>query len=186
VSERRLFANRKNALLSTGPKTMRGKRTVSRNASTHGILAREVVITAGDGEESQEEFDALIEDLENGYQPVWAVEELHVQIIATALWRKARVLRAENGEIRRQLDTSAGNRALRNSDKGNFALASQEMGSRLYNPENQTDEKISTMDRWTAAQVAQSNARESQSGLEYLTALLKGAKSEIQSDGYIS
>jgi hypothetical protein len=186
VSERRLLANRQNALRSTGPKTMRGKRTVSRNAITHGILAREVVITAGDGEESQEEFDALIEDLENGYQPVGAVEELHVQIIATALWRKARVLRAENGEIRRQLDTAAGNRALRNSDKGNFALASQEMGSRLYNPENQTDQKISTMDRWTAAQVAQSSARESQSGLEYLTALLRGAKSEIQSDGYIS
>ena len=159
---------------------------MSHNATEHGILAREVVITAGDGEESQEEFDALIEDLENGYQPVGAIEESLVQVIATALWRKARVLRAENGEIRRQLDTSAGDRALRNSDKGNFALASQEMGSRLYNPENQTDQKISTMERWTAAQVAQSNARESQSGLEYLTALLRGAKSEIQRDGYIS
>ena len=128
VSERKILANRKNALRSTGPKTLRGKRTVSRNAITHGILAREVVITAGDGEESLEEFHALIEDLENCYQPVGAVEELHVQIIATALWRKARVLRAENGEIRRQLDTSAADRALRNSDKGNFDLALQEMG----------------------------------------------------------
>jgi hypothetical protein len=140
ASERRILANRKNALRSTGPKTMRGKRTVSHNAITHGILAREVVITAGDGEESQEEFDALIEGLETSYQPVGVVEEALVQVIGTALWRKARVLRAENGEIRRHLDTSAGDRALRNSDKGNFALASQEMGSRLYNPENQTDQ----------------------------------------------
>jgi hypothetical protein len=59
VSERRILANRKNALLSTGPKTERGKCAVFGNAITHGILAREVVITAGDGEESQEEFDAF-------------------------------------------------------------------------------------------------------------------------------
>jgi hypothetical protein len=97
-----------------------------------------------------------------------------------------RVLRAENGEIRRQLDTAAADRALRNSDKGNFDLALQEMGLRLYNPENQTDQKASTMDRWSAVQAAQSNLREHQSGLEYLTALLRGAKSEIQRDGYIS
>jgi hypothetical protein len=154
VSKRKVLANRKNALRSTGPKTLRGKRTVSRNAITHGILVREVVITAGDWEESQEEFDALIEDLENCYQPVGAVEELHVQIIATALWRKARVLRAENGEIRRQLDIAAAGRMLRSSDKGNFDLALQEMGWRLHNPESQTDQKASTMDRWSAMQVA--------------------------------
>lgn len=186
VSERKILANRKNALRSTGPKTLRGKRTVSRNAIKHGILAREVVLTAGDEEESQEEFDALIEDLENDYQPVGVLEEMLVQAIATALWRKARILRAENGEIRLRLDAAAAERMRRNSDKGNFALASQEMGSRLYNPENQTDQKISTMDRWTAAQVAQSHALESEPGIEYLAALLRGAKSEIQGDGYIS
>jgi hypothetical protein len=155
VSERRILANCRNALRSTGPKTMRGKRTVSRNAITHGILAREVVITAGDGEESQEEFDALIEDLENCYQPVGAVEELHLQKIATALWRKARVLRAENGEIRRQLDTAAAERMLRSSDKSNFDLALQEMGWRLHNPESPTDQKASTMDRWSASRPEQ-------------------------------
>jgi hypothetical protein len=101
----------------------------------------------------------LIEGLETSYQPVGVVEEALVQVIGTALWRKARVLRAENGEIRRRLDTSAEDRALRNSDKGNFALASQEMGSRLYNPENHTDQKISTMERWTAAQVAPNRRR---------------------------
>ena len=99
---------------------------------------------------------------------------MHVQIIATALWRKARVLRAENGEIRRQLDTAAAERILRSSDKGNFDLALQEMGWRLHNPESQTDQKASTMDRWSALQVAQSNLREHQSGLEYLIALLRG------------
>jgi hypothetical protein len=186
VSERKILANRKNALRSTGPKTLRGKRTVSRNAITHGILAREVVITAGDGKESLEEFHALVEGLENSYQPVGVVEEALVQMIATALWRKARVLRAENGEIRRRLDTSAADRALRNSDKGNFDLALSAMELRLYNAENPTDQKVSTMDRWSAVQVAQSNLREHRSGLEYLSALLEGVKSEIQREGYLS
>jgi hypothetical protein len=186
VSERKIVANRKNALRSTGPKTLRGKRNVSRNAIKHGILAREVVLTAGDGEESQEDFDALIEDLENYYQPVGVVEELLVQAIAAALWRKARILRAESGEIRLRLDAAEAERMRRNSDKGNFDLALQEMGWRLHNPENQTDQKASTMDRWSVMQVAQSNLREHPSGLEYLMALLRGAKSQIQSDGYIS
>jgi hypothetical protein len=132
------------------PKTLRGKRTVSRNAITHGILAREVVITAGDREESLEEFRALVEGLVNSYQPVGVVEEALVQMIATALWRKARVLRAENGEIRKQLDSSAADRALRNSDKGNFDLALAEMELRLHNAENPIDQKVSTMDRLSA------------------------------------
>src|SRR2546425_13047035 len=98
VSERRLQANRRNALRSTGPKTARGKRTVSRNAIKHGLLAREVVITAGDGEENLEEFHSLLEGLWEYYEPVGVVEESLVQTIAACWWRKARVIRAENGQ----------------------------------------------------------------------------------------
>jgi hypothetical protein len=186
VSESKILANRKNSLRSSGPKTLHGKRNVSRNAMKHGIFAREVVIAGGDGEESLEEFHALAEDLVNFYQPVGTMEEILVEIIISALWRKARVLRAENGEIRKQLDTSAADRMLRNSDKGNFDLALAEMGLPLYKAENQTDQKVSTMDRLTAVQVAQSNLREHPSGLEYLSALLQRAKSEIQNHGFIS
>jgi hypothetical protein len=138
VSESKILANRKNSLRSTGPKTLHGKRNVSRNAIKHGIFAREVVITAGDGEESLEEFHALVEGLMNFYQPVGTMEESLVETIVSALWRKARVLRAENGEIRKQLDTSAADRMLRNSDKGNFDLALSEMGLPLCQAENQT------------------------------------------------
>ena len=106
VSERRIQANRRNALRSTGPKTARGKRTVSRNAIKHGFLAREVVITAGDGAENLKEFHTLVEGLGKCYEPVGVIEETLVQTIATCLWRKARVIRAENGEIRERLDTS--------------------------------------------------------------------------------
>ncbi len=80
VSERKIQANRNNALRSTGPKTERGKRIVSRNAIKHGFLVREVVITAGDGAENQEEFHALIESLWNCYEPVGIVEETQVHL----------------------------------------------------------------------------------------------------------
>jgi hypothetical protein len=95
VSERRIQANRRNAPRLTGPTTARGKRNVSRNAIKHGLLAREVVITAGDGEESLEEFHELVEKLCQQYEPVGVLEESLVQTIATCWWRKARVLRAE-------------------------------------------------------------------------------------------
>jgi hypothetical protein len=186
LSERRIQANRRNALRSTGPKTVRGKRTVSRNAIQHGFLAREVVITAGDGEETLEEFHALVDQLEKCYKPVGVIEETLVQTIATTLWRKARVIRAENGEIRKRLDTVSIDRDLRNSEKSNLALLLSELDLGLYRAENQTDQKVSTKERWSAMQADQSNLRVHRSGLEYLSALLKKAKSEIASDGYMS
>src|ERR1035438_7200623 len=102
TSERKIQANRKNALRSTGPKTERGKRTVARNAIKHGFLAREVVITTGHGAECVQEFHDLVEQLNEQYEPVGIVEESLVQTIATCWWRKARVIRAENGEIDRK------------------------------------------------------------------------------------
>jgi hypothetical protein len=152
----------------------------------HGFLAREVVITTGDGEETLEEFHALIEGLWEYYEPVGVVEGSLVQTIGTCWWRKARVIRAENGEIRRRLDTLAVDRALRNSDKANLDLALMEMDLGLYSAENQADDKVSTRDRWSAMQGAQSNMRGHGAGLGYLSALLQKAKSEIASEGYIS
>jgi hypothetical protein len=186
ASERTIQANRRNALRSTGPKTDRGKRTVARNALKHGILAREVVITAGDGEESLEEFHDLVKQLYDQYEPIGIVEESFVQTIATCWWRKARVIRAENGEIRKRLDTLAVDRARRNSDKGNLALAVSMMDLHLFSPENQADQQVSRRDRWSAMQVAQTDLERHPLGLSYLRALLERAKFEIARDGYIS
>ena len=186
ASERGIQANRRNALRSTGPTTVRGKRTVARNAIKHGFLAREVVITAGDGEESLEEFHDLVKQLHEQYEPIGVVEESLVQTIATCWWRKARVIRAENGEIRKRLDTLAVDRALRNSDKGNLDLALSRMDLYLFNPKNQADQQVSSRDRWSVLQVAQSDLRRHRPGLAYLSGLLETAKSEIARDGYIS
>jgi hypothetical protein len=123
TSERRTEANRINALRSTGPKTELGKRTVARNAIKHGILAREVVIKAGDGEESLEEFLELVKQLFELYEPDGVVEESLIQTIATSWWRRRRVLRCETGAIRRQLDTLANRHPdAHNSDAQRFSL----------------------------------------------------------------
>jgi hypothetical protein len=106
VSERKIQANRRNALLSTGPKTARGKRTVARNGIKHGFFTREVVITAGNHRESQEELDDLVEEHGEYYEPVGVVEELLVKTIAIVWWNKARIVRAQNRLLRFQDCTS--------------------------------------------------------------------------------
>jgi hypothetical protein len=186
TSERRIQANRRNAIRSTGPKTERGKRTVAGNALKHGILAREVLIAAGEGKESSGAFHALVKQLCEYYEPVGVVEELLVQTIATCWWRQARVIRAENGEIRGRLDTLAVDRALRNSDKANLNLALSAIGLGFYTVENSADQKVSSMDRWSAMQAAQTDLRGHRSSLEYLTAILENAKSQISDVGYLS
>ena len=183
VSERRIQANRRNALRSTGPKTARGKRTVARNAIKHGLLAREVVITAGDGEEDLAEFHALVGSLWEYYAGV--VEESLVQTIATCWWRKARVIRAENGEIRKRLDTMRVDRALGDSDKVNLYLAVSQMELGFFGRENPAD-KIPLIEQWAAMQRVQTTLRSHHSGLAYLHALLEKAKAEITRDGYMS
>ena len=65
VTASKLRANRQNALKSTGPRTVDGKAVVRQNNLKHGILAREVVIPAGMGEESQGDFDDLLRTSRN-------------------------------------------------------------------------------------------------------------------------
>ncbi len=94
TSERKIVANRRNALKSTGPKTADGKRTISKNALKHGILSKDIVI---DGVESQEEYDSFLAAHIGHYQPVGPVEEMLVSEIANGSWRLSRVRRYETG-----------------------------------------------------------------------------------------
>lgn len=185
VSQRKIEANRRNSLRSTGPKTERGKRVVARNAIKHGLLAREVVICAGDGREASEEFQALLKDLVGHYGPIGPEEGLLVQTIATCWWRKARVIRAENGEIRDRLDTLALDRALQDIDKGNLEaiLTASEFG--IVGDEIRADHQVSSSERWAVLQKRQRDLRSRQSGLAYLRALLGSAKAQIL-EGYLS
>jgi hypothetical protein len=104
VSDRKRRANRKNATKSTGPTSARGKRTSSRNAVKHGILANDIVNR--DLGESQAVFDRLLRELLAEWQPVGRREEKDVLKIARTTWRLRRVYRAENGEITKGVNGS--------------------------------------------------------------------------------
>ncbi|MGE5294713.1 MAG: hypothetical protein ACM3VT_07780 [Solirubrobacterales bacterium] len=106
TTDKQIAANRRNAALSTGPITASGKAIAARNVLKHGLLAREVVIDAGEGAESREEFDAVLLDLTNQFDPQGPLEEMLVEKIAVAYWRLRRAHRYEVGLIRKKLDTA--------------------------------------------------------------------------------
>jgi hypothetical protein len=99
TSQKRVEANQRNAQLSTGPKTVEGKKISSCNAAKHGLLVKDVVINTRGNKEDQAEFDALLAQMRNAYAPVDIVEDLLVQEIAISYWRSARALRCERGDV---------------------------------------------------------------------------------------
>ena len=100
TSQRKIDANRRNAGKSTGPKTVRGKATVSRNAVNFAFYSKFVVL---DGAEDRIEYDELHANLRNYYKPADYLEELWVEKIAVWSWRLRRLMRAESGQIARSL-----------------------------------------------------------------------------------
>lgn len=91
VSQKQLEANRRNALMSTGPKTPEGKAAVSRNALKHGLLSKEVVLDDESGEAFEEFHKELLADL----AAEGALECELADRIAAQMWRLRRARRIE-------------------------------------------------------------------------------------------
>ena len=104
TTEKQMKANKENALVSTGPVTAKGKALVSQNAVKHGIFAKDLIITTGDGKEDEREYRELLEGLIASLNPSGQMERLLVEKIAVDYWRLRRVLRFETGSIRKTLD----------------------------------------------------------------------------------
>src|SRR6266478_3588739 len=98
-SQKKIEANQHNAQLSTGPRSVEGKMTSSRNASKHGLLIKDVVISVRANKEDQTEFDALLAELRECYGPIDIAEDLLVRELAVSYWRSARALRCERGDV---------------------------------------------------------------------------------------
>ena len=98
-------SNRRNATLSTGPKTAAGKEVVRQNALKHGLLSKDIVITRGEGKEESAQYKDLLIRLIDDLEPEGALEEMLVERIAVCYWRLRRAVLAENGEIRKWRDT---------------------------------------------------------------------------------
>ena len=54
TSDKKVEANRRNALKSTGPRTPEGKAAVRSNAVTHGLLSKKVLLLGEDEEALRE------------------------------------------------------------------------------------------------------------------------------------
>lgn len=72
----------------TGPRTAIGKQRSKLNGVTYGILSRSFLA----GSESKEEFESLLCGLRNCWQPMGEMEEVLVDLLATAFWRYQRLL----------------------------------------------------------------------------------------------
>jgi hypothetical protein len=88
-TEAQIAANRRNALLSTGPRTEEGKAASRLNARKHGIFA--AALTEKDHEELRGIHQRMVESL----RPEGALEEVVVEKIALTCLRLQRCARAE-------------------------------------------------------------------------------------------
>ena len=87
ASQRQIAANRLNAQASTGPRTAEGKAASSRNALTHGLTARTLLL---EGEDPQE-YRWLRQGVIHDYRPATTLERELVEQIVSVLWRMRRV-----------------------------------------------------------------------------------------------
>lgn len=84
---------------ASGPRTASGKQRSRLNAQTHGIFSRGRIV----GDESASEFTFLLERLLEDLKPEGTLETILVDQLATILWRRRRVLRAESAEIEKAI-----------------------------------------------------------------------------------
>lgn len=91
ATEAQIAANRRNALLSTGPKTKHGKERIRFNAVRHGLYADQLVALG----ENDAEFGAYTTALRASFSPQDAFEELLVGQLALIGWRTERLATME-------------------------------------------------------------------------------------------
>ncbi|MBM3812038.1 MAG: hypothetical protein FJW20_10450 [Acidimicrobiia bacterium] len=90
-----ISANRKNAALSTGPRTAEGKHKVAANATRHGLSGAHIVLHG----EDPAQYDALRNELALDLHPSGVTENFLVDQIAQAQWKLMRIARIEACEF---------------------------------------------------------------------------------------
>lgn len=85
--------------LSGGPQTDEGKKIASRNSLKTGAYSKLIVLP----NESQEEFDQLVEQFQKDFYPKDAVEKMLVREMVVITWKKLRLEKLEHDHCTRQL-----------------------------------------------------------------------------------
>lgn len=96
-----ISANRINAQKSTGAITHAGKATVSKNAVTHGLFSKQLILT----DENSLEYQLLFEQLQQELSPVGILEQSLVERVAISLWKQKRLIKAETARLNLELQT---------------------------------------------------------------------------------
>ena len=90
-SNSKIDANRRNAQLSTGPRSDAGKSVVARNACKHNLSSINIALAG----EDLEEFQILLQETAIDLAPRSSIENALVQQIAYAEWKLLRIARWE-------------------------------------------------------------------------------------------
>ena len=100
TSERQRAANRRNAQLSTGPRTPEGRAISSRNSQQHGVLSQRVTTDV----EENEIYERMLNSLMEEYGPRSETEILLVERLANLFWRERRLIQTERSQLSLQQD----------------------------------------------------------------------------------
>ena len=87
ATELQKTANQRNALMSTGPRSLAGKARSSQNAIRHGMTAQQKLIPG----EDPAEFAALRQSMFDSLRPAGVLENQLVERAASLMWRLRRV-----------------------------------------------------------------------------------------------
>ena len=87
ATQKQIEANRRNAKLSTGPKTAEGKARVSKNAIRHGVWSIHPVVY---GLELPQDWEAFEAGIRESLAPVGMLEEALATRVAFCFWRLRR------------------------------------------------------------------------------------------------
>lgn len=91
-----LAANRANAEKSTGPRTEAGKEASSRNATRHALAGHQFALRY---DESEEEYQHVLQDLIDQHRPANTTEDILVLKIAQAYWLGQRAIRIGSSDM---------------------------------------------------------------------------------------
>lgn len=96
MTDKKLAANRENALNSTGPKTPEGKKRASLNALKHGLRADCLAVP---GLERAQDWEAHRTRIVRDLVPVGYLELVLADRVASLVWRLGRVVRYESDVV---------------------------------------------------------------------------------------
>jgi hypothetical protein len=111
----KIESNRKNAKLSTGPRTPEGRTISSKNSIKHGLTSKDVVLASESLTDYQDFHEAMFDSL----RPFSKLEETLVIRIVQCAWRLQRMVRTEADLFNRGVTDAEENAIMRSIGRFN-------------------------------------------------------------------